>query len=144
MARIMSLDACPPALKVHLQKSIRTLDEVVLLPCASRCDASGTYKNVTFKLDARERDVPVQIFSPEWGAGTSAIRVDGAWVNKLIGDPTARHKAMKILKDAIPSECFDSSLQVGPTLDGDESRRDWRVDRGAAARGVQALHAGPA
>ena len=124
MARIMSLDACPPALKVHLQKSIRTLDEVVLLPCASRCDASGTYKNVTFKLDARERDVPVQIFSPEWGAGTSAIRVDGAWVNKLIGDPTARHKAMRILKDAIPSECFDSSLQVGPTLDGDESDRD--------------------
>tara|TARA_Y100000389_G_scaffold22809_2_gene19507 strand:+ start:7 stop:1317 length:1311 start_codon:yes stop_codon:yes gene_type:complete len=124
MARILSLDECPASLKAHLIKSLRTLDEAVLLPSSSRCDASGTYKNVTFRLDAREADVPIQIFSPEWGAGVSAIRVEGAWVNRLISDPTARHAALKRLKTAIPSECFDSTLQVGPALDGDESDRD--------------------
>ena len=124
MARILSLDECPASLKAHLIKSLRTLDEAVLLPASSRCDASGTYKNVTFRLDAREADVPIQIFSPEWGAGVSAIRVEGAWVNRLISDPTARHAALKKLKTAIPSECFDSNLQVGPALDGDESDRD--------------------
>lgn len=124
MARILSLDECPASLKAHLIKSLRTLDEAVLLPSSSRCDASGTYKNVTFRLDAREADVPIQIFSPEWGAGVSAIRVEGAWVNRLISDPTARHAALRKLKTAIPSECFDSNLQVGPALDGDESDRD--------------------
>ena len=81
MARILSLDECPASLKTHLLRSLRTLDEAVLLPCAERCEASGTYQNVTFRLDARETNVPVQIFSPEWGAGTSAVRVDGAWVD---------------------------------------------------------------
>lgn len=124
MARILSLDECAPALKTHLLKSLRTLDEAVLLPCASRCDASGTYKNVTFRLDAREKDVPVQILSPDWGAGASAVRVEGHWANKLMSDPNARHAAMKKLREAIPSETFDSDLQVGPALDGDESDRD--------------------
>ena len=93
MARILSLDECPVALKTHLLRSLRTLDEAVLLPCAERCEASGTYQNVTFRLDAREKNVPVQIFSPEWGAGTSAVRVEGAWVDKLMRDPQARHAA---------------------------------------------------
>lgn len=124
MARILSLDECPVALKSHLLRSLRTLDEAVLLPCAERCEASGTYQNVTFRLDARERNVPVQIFSPEWGAGTSAVRVEGAWATKLMADPRARHAAMVKLREAIPSECFDSQLQVGPPLEGDESDRD--------------------
>ena len=124
MARILAVDECPASLRTHLIKSLRTLDEAILLPCASRCNASGTYKNVTFRLDAREADVPAQIFSQEWGAGVSAIRVEGAWVNRLISDPAARQAALNKLKTAIPSECCDSSIQVGPALDGDESDRD--------------------
>lgn len=124
MARILSLDECAVSLKTHLLRSLRTLDEAVLLPCAERCEASGTYQNVTFRLDAREKDVPIEIFSPEWGAGASAVRVDGAWVDQLMRDPRARHEALKKLNEAIPSECFDSSVQVGPELDGDESDRD--------------------
>ena len=124
MARILAIDDCPPALKSHLARSLRPTDEAVLLPCASRCEHSGTYKNVTFRIDAREPQVPTQIFSNAWGAGTSAVRVSGRWVDKLISDPEARHAALVRLREAIPSECLDPDLLTGPALDGDESDRD--------------------
>ena len=124
MARILAIDDCPPALKSHLARSLRPTDEAVLLPCASRCEHSGTYKNVTFRIDAREPQVPTQIFSNAWGAGTSAVRVSGRWVDKLISDPAARHAGLARLRKAIPSECLDPELLTGPALDGDESDRD--------------------
>ena len=124
MARILALETCAPSLKSNLLKSLRTLDEVVVLPCASRNESSGSYHNVVFRLDARETDVPFNVFSPAWGAGTSAIKVDGSWVNKLLSDPVARRAALAKLRASIPSEVHDPELQVGPPLDGDSNDRD--------------------
>ena len=124
MARILALDDCPVSLRNHLLRSLRSLDEVVLLPQAERRDDTGIYKNVVFRLSGTERNVPVSILSPSWFAGVSAVRVSGAWVDRIIADPAARKAALEKLREAIPSEMADSELQVGPALDCDESDRD--------------------
>ena len=129
MARLLALDECPVSLRNHLIRSLRPLDEAVLLPQAQRDDESGVYKNVTFRLAGDEPNVPMDIFSQSWFTGVSAIRIDvnkpaGARLREILNDPTARADALARLRDAIPAESADSSLQVGPKLDCDDSDRD--------------------
>lgn len=124
MARILSLDECPVSLRNHLVRSLRSLDEAVLLPQAERRDETGVFKNVIFRLTGAEADVPISIFSPSWFSGVSAVKVSGNFVNRILNDPVARAAALAKLKDAIPSETADSSLHVGPALDCDDSDHD--------------------
>lgn len=129
MARLLALDECPVALRNHLLRSLRSLDEAVLLPQAQRGEESGVYKNVVFRLAGDEPNVPIDIFSQSWFSGVSAIRIDafkpaGARLRAVLADPEARAEALAKLREAIPSETADSDLQVGPKLDCDESDRD--------------------
>ena len=124
MARILSLDECAVSLRNHLVRSLRSVDEAVLLPQAERRDDTGIYKNVVFRLAGNEPGVPISIFSPSWFTGVSAVKVKGAFVSRILNDPTARAAALARLRTAIPSEMADSDLQVGPSLECDDSDRD--------------------
>ena len=57
MARILSLDECPVSLRNRLVRSLRSLDEAVLLPQAERRDDTGIYKNIVFRLAGNEAGV---------------------------------------------------------------------------------------
>ena len=124
MARILSLDECPVSLRNHLVRSLRSLDEAVLLPQAERRDDTGTFKNIVFRLAGNEPEVPISIFNANWFSGVSAVKVSGAFVNRILNDPAARTAALAKLRDSIPSETADSSLHVGPALDCDDSDHD--------------------
>jgi len=124
MARIFALDDVPKALKDSLAKALRPTDEAVLLPSADLDSTSGKYENIVFRFDGAERDVPNSVFSPAWGAGVSAIKVSGPWVEKVISDPIWRNKCLAKLSGLISSETYDPDTVVGPHLDGDENDRD--------------------
>ena len=124
MARILSLDECPISLRNHLVRSLRSLDEAVLLPQAERRDDTGIYKNIVFRLSGSETNVPVSIFNPSWFAGVSAVKVTGPYIDRVLSDPVVRKMVLAKMRDAIPSEMADSELQVGPNLDCDDSDRD--------------------
>ena len=81
MARIFAIDDVPKALKDSLVKALRPEDEAVLLPSADLDTTSGKYENVVFRFDATTKEVPITAFSPAWGAGVSAIKVSGPWVD---------------------------------------------------------------
>ncbi len=124
MARIFAVDDVPKALRDSLGKALRPEDEAVLLPSADLDTTSGKYENVVFRLDATEKGVPQTVFSPAWGAGVSAIKVHGVWVDRILADPQHRQKCLAKLRDVIESQTADSSVNVGPHIDGDENDRD--------------------
>ena len=124
MARIFAVDDVPKALRDSLGKALRPEDEAVLLPSADLDTTSGKYENVVFRLDATEKDVPQTVFSPAWGAGVSAIKVHGVWVDRILADPQHRQKCLAKLRSLIGSQTADPNLNVGPHIDGDENDRD--------------------
>lgn len=124
MARIFAVDDVPKALRDSLGKALRPEDEAVLLPSADLDATSGKYENVVFRLDANEKDVPQTVFSPAWGAGVSAIKVSGVWVDRILADAQHRQNCLAKLRDVIESQTADSSVNVGPHIDGDENDRD--------------------
>jgi hypothetical protein len=124
MARIFAVDDVPKALRDSLGKALRPEDEAVLLPSADLDATSGKYENVVFRLDATEKDVPQTVFSPAWGAGVSAIKVHGAWVDRILADPQHRQKCLAKLRGVVESQTADSSVNVGPHIDGDDNDRD--------------------
>lgn len=119
MARILSLDDCTVALRNHLLRSLRSLDEAVLLPQADRRDDTGIYKNVVFRLVGDEKNVPHAIFNPSWFSGVSALKVDDKFASGIILNPSKRYEVLNKLREIIPSEVADSELEVGPALDCD-------------------------
>ena len=124
MARIFAIDDVPKVLKDSLVKLLRPEDEAVLLPSADLDATSGKYENIVFRFDAIAKDVPTSAFSPAWGAGVSAIKVSGAWVDKLLSDQEHRQVCLARLRGVIESETADPDTVVGPHLDGDENDRD--------------------
>ena len=114
MARIFAIDDVPKALKDSLAKALRPEDEAVLLPSADLDPTSGKYENVVFRFDGSERDVPHTVFSPAWGAGVSAIKVHGVWVDRILADPQHRQACLKKLSTLIDSQTADPDLNVGP------------------------------
>jgi len=128
MARILTVDECTTALRNHLLRSLRGSagDEAVLLPQAERGEDTGRYKNVVFRLAGAESNAPIDIFSPNWFSGVSAIKLDTSKVRKILDDPQARAAALARLRDAIPSEMADTNITVGPELDCDDADRDKR------------------
>jgi len=124
MARIFAIDDVPKALKDSLVKALRAEDEAVLLPSADLDATSGKFENVVFRFDATTKEVPTTAFSPAWGAGVSAIKVNGPWVDKILANQEHRHKCLARLREVIESETADPDVVVGPHLDGDENDRD--------------------
>lgn len=118
MAKLLALDDVPLSLRNHLVRSLRSLDEAVLLPQADRRAESGIYKNVVFRLAGAEPNVPHDIFSSNWFDGASAVKVEGPVVTRILSDPVHRDKVLRQLKEAIPSEMYDDVV-VGPELECD-------------------------
>ena len=124
MARIFAIDGVPKALNDSLNKALRTEDEAVLLPSADLDPTSGKFENIVFRFDATTKEVPTTAFSPAWGAGVSAIKVSGAWVDKILMSQEHRQKCLARLREVVQSETADPDVVVGPHLDGDENDRD--------------------
>ena len=124
MARILSLEDCSPSLRNTLLKSLRTEDEATLLPQAGVSLESGLIKNCVCKLHSKLPSAPVDMFSPRWYDGITAVLLDDRDVAPLIADPSKRQGLLKRLAEAIPSEVADSAISVGPALDADEVDRD--------------------
>ena len=124
MSRIFAIDDVPKALKDSLVKALRPEDEARLLPSADLDPTSGKYENIVFRFDATTKDVPITAFSLAWGAGVSAIKVSGPWVDKILTCQQHRQKCLAQLREVIESETADPDVVVGPHLDGDENDRD--------------------
>ena len=102
MARILAVDDVPVSLRNHLVRSLRSLDEAVLLPQAERHDDTGVYKNVVFRIAGAEPHVPVSVFSPSWFTGISAVKVDGAFVTRILNDAQHRKQVLQRLRAEYP------------------------------------------
>ena len=124
MARIFAVDDVPKVLKDSLARALRPEDEAVMLPSADLDATSGKYENIVFRFDGTERDVPHTVFSPAWGAGVSAIKVSGVWVDRILADAQHRQTCLAKLRDLVDSQTADPDTVVGPHLDGDENDRD--------------------
>lgn len=127
MARLLTIDACTVGLRNSLLGSLRPQDEGLLLPQASQSVDSKTFKNCIFRLSGGDGGLNAAVFSPDWFSGVSLVQllpVDTAQLEKKLENPQSRAALLKALVDAIPSELADSSLQVGPPLEGDEFDRD--------------------
>lgn len=128
MARILALEETSLELRNALLRALRSTDEVVLLPQAQRSPESSSFKNAVFTLDGSSGEAPASIFSSEWSAGISAVLLDDRDVEPLLRDHELRQRKLAELADKIPSEVADSSLVVGPDVDGDDADRDIRTD----------------
>lgn len=124
MSRIFAIDDVSKTIKDSLTRSLRLEDEARLLPSADIDPTSGKYENVVFRFEATLKDVPTTAFSPAWGAGVSAIKVSGPWVDKILGCQKHRQACLARLREAIVSETADPNVVVGPHIDGDDNDRD--------------------
>ncbi len=128
MARLLSLDECPLALRNHLLQSLRSQDEAVLLPQAQRVAETGAYKNVVFRLSGTETNVPTDIFNSKWYEGVSAVKIEPKYADALLKTPESRQAAKDALRTAIASETASSDVTVGCGLDHDGElldKSDW-------------------
>lgn len=125
MARVYALDEdhCDVALRNSLQNQLRVFDECVVLPQAFKSSESGAFKNVVMNLNGQEPSLNPDVFSPNWFAGVSGLRVPSEQAEALMKDPVKRAKALKALAKAIPSEMGDDG-EVGPLLDCTADDRD--------------------
>lgn len=128
MARILALEETTLELRNALLRALRSTDEVVLLPQAQRSPESSSFKNAIFTLEGSAGEAPASVFSSEWSSGISAVLLDDRDVEPLLRDPDLRQRKLAELANKIPSEVADSSLVVGPDLDGDDADRDIRAD----------------
>lgn len=126
MARILGLEDIDSGLRAQLQQTLRVSDEAIVLPSAARSPESGAFQNVVMRLSGVDAELQPAIFSTNWFAGVSVVKVDEAAAEAMLRNPAKRVAAMKKLADKIPSEMSSSDVTVGPELDGDESDRDVR------------------
>ena len=121
---VFALDETSPALFNGVFGLLRSGEQAILLPQSEMCSETGHFKNVVFRLAGDVPHVPARIFSPSWFSGVSLVQIKEADAEKILQNSEMRKAALERLKLAIPSEMQDSSLQVGPALDGDEHDRD--------------------
>ena len=118
------MDSTPASLRNGLLSQLRPLDEAIILPQAEQCAETQHFKNIVYRLAGDESGVPIGIFSPSWFSGVSVVKVSEEDAEPILSNKEKRKAAMEALKEAIPSEMADSSIQVGPALDGDMHDRD--------------------
>lgn len=124
MARILSLEECPLALRNTLLRMLRVEDEATLLPQASASPESSIVKNCVFRLQSKTPSPPSDIFSTRWYDGITAVLLDDRDVEPLLRDSSKKAAVLARLAAEINSEVCDSSVSVGPNLDADELDRD--------------------
>lgn len=126
MVCIHSVEEIPTKLQNALSETLRSCDKAVVLPQAQRSPESGVFKNTVFTLNGTETNVPVSLFSENWGTGISAIRLPHSEVVDLLRKDDFKKNAFEQLSIQIASEAVDSSTSVGPDMEGDETDRDIR------------------
>jgi hypothetical protein len=124
MARIVSLSEIDPKLRQHLGSVLRSCDEAIMLPQASRSPESGSLKNVVLRLNGEEEGLSSEIFSPNWFMGVSLVPVPNEKAEQLLSSTAKRRLMLRKLAESIKSEMADSQLQVGPDIECDEQDRD--------------------
>lgn len=126
MARLLTIDNVTVGLRNALLDALRPGDEAILLPQADQSMESGIFKNVVFQLDGALPGLSGSVFSPDWFTGVSILKVranDIRHIENMLEDPTRRREVMNKLLE-LKSELFDSSIEVGPSLECDEDDRD--------------------
>jgi hypothetical protein len=111
-------------LRTALQQTLRVCDEAIVLPTAGRSPESGAFQNAVIRLSGTDGELNPELFSSNWFAGVSVVKIDVDAAEAILRNPAKRAAAMKKLADTIPSEMADSDVTVGPEIDGDESDRD--------------------
>jgi len=124
MAKLLAVEQCSTGMRNSLLGCLRLKDEAVLLPQCHRSLDSNTFKNIVFRLDGEEPDVPTEIFNPDWFAGISAVQLKPGAIDKILENPEQRQHALRKMTESIVSEASDSSVVVGPSLEADELDRD--------------------
>ena len=124
MARILGLEQVDSKPRADLNQCLRVCDESVVLPSASRSRDSGSFKNIVFRLSGIDAEMNTEVFSPQWFTGVSVVVVPVDAAEALLRDPSKRKAALEKLRNKVLSEMSDSSIQVGPELDGDDTDRD--------------------
>lgn len=131
MARMLSVDDVPVALRNSLLRYLTPLDEAVLLPQAFQSPDSAKFKNICFKLCASQAVNP-NLFPLDLFSGLSVVKIeseeDVKLIEKSLEDTKLRKEMLKKLADMIPSEMFDEKVTVGPSLDCGEDERDLPSD----------------
>ena len=118
------LEQVESGLRADLLHCLRVCDESVVLPSASRSRESGSFKNVVFRFSGSDTGLDTDVFSPNWFGGVSVVAVPTDVAETLLRDQAKRKTALQKLQNTIKSEMTDSSIEVGPGLDADESDRD--------------------
>jgi hypothetical protein len=124
MSRLLSLNNIDDDLKALITKKLRDCDEAIVLPQAHRSPESGIIKNVIMKLDGSVSGINPDVFSPMWFSGVSVIKFPTDKAEQIIQSDEIIKSTLQKLKGCIPSEMHNSSVQVGPELNGDEFDRD--------------------
>lgn len=127
MARLLTIDDVTMGLRNALLSVLRTGDEAILLPQADQSLESAVFKNVVFQLEGESPVLSGGVFSPDWFTGVSILKVRPSEVSKvaaLLDDPASRRNFLEHMKKQTNSDLFDSSIQVGPSLECDSDDRD--------------------
>ena len=105
-ARLLSLTDVAVSLRNQLIADLASHShEGVLLPQAERNEATGTYKNIAFRLNGREAPAPHKIFSPKWMSGVSMVKIKTAEADRLLAGVGGRALAFLLRRfsaDACP------------------------------------------
>ena len=120
------------ALRQHMQRVLRPSDEAIMLPGATRSDASSAFKNIVFTIDGSARNAPARMFSAEWGHGVSIVRIPTEAAERVL---SSEHRAtfLSALRDEIPNELTDrledgKNIVIGPRLESGPNNRDMDDD----------------
>mgnify|MGYP001479493878 CR=1 FL=1 len=124
MARLLALEDGDPAVRGGLMGTLRVSDEAVILPCSARSKESGAFKNVVMRLSGSDKELPGEIFSPNWFCGVSLVSVPSDIAEAVLNNPTKRASALKNMSTKIASELHDTDLSVGPPIQADSDDRD--------------------
>ena len=101
-------------LHAHVIDILRTCDEGILLPGATRASDKGWFSNAIFSINGGEARPP-GFFKPDWGHGIAVARVTAESAERLLSSDASRKAALAALANKIRNEvCGDDS--VGPRL----------------------------
>jgi hypothetical protein len=126
MARLLTIDDVTVGLRNALLGALRPGDEAILLPQADQSSESAVFKNVVFQLEGASAGLSGSVFSPDWFTGISILKIRPNEMQKVaefVDDPSRRRAFLQEMSN-VKSELFDSSIQVGPSLECDDDDRD--------------------
>lgn len=124
MAKVFCLGDVDNNFKDELMERLRECDSAVVLPGHGKSLESGILKGVALRLDGSSPDPPVDLFSPSWFSGISALKVDSNIAEGLLNDAEARQRALEALRVGVQSELYNTDQDIGPKLQAQENGKD--------------------